>query len=91
MDDKYEWDEAKRLANIAKHKIDFEAVNIFEWNTATRRRVESGGEVRLVATGYIHDRLYVVVYTMRGDRRRIISARRANARERRRYEQEVGP
>ena len=35
--------------------------------------------------GYIGSRLHVVVYTMRGTRRRVISLRKANSREVRKY------
>ena len=41
------------------------------------------GEGRHVLFGRLAGRLFVVVFTDRGDRRRIISARKANARERR--------
>ena len=81
----YEWDEAKRLSNIAKHRIDFTAVNQFEWETASRKASDRQGESRIAATGYIGDRLYMVIYTMRDDRRRIISLRRASRQEEREY------
>lgn len=81
MKNEYEWDEAKRLSNIVKHRIDFTAVNQFEWETASRKASDRYGESRFAATGYIGDRLYVVIYTMRGDKRRIISLRRASRRE----------
>ena len=32
----YEWDEAKRQANKEKHRIDLEAANEFEWDTAIK-------------------------------------------------------
>ena len=35
----YEWDESKRLSNVAKHRIDFAAVNEFEWETAHAEEV----------------------------------------------------
>ena len=85
MANEYEWDEAKRLANIAKHQIDFTAMNDFEWETAQRKESNRYGEERYAATGYIGDRLHRVIYTMRGDTRRIISLRVASLRERREY------
>lgn len=39
----------------------------------------------MVAMGYIGQRLYVVVYVDRADSRRIISLRKANQREEKRY------
>lgn len=85
MEHEYEWDEAKRLSNIAKHQIDFTAMNDFEWETAHEEESNRYGEERVAATGYIGDRLHYVIYTRRGDRRRIISLRKANRAERREY------
>ena len=83
----YEWDEAKRQANIQKHRIDLEAANEFEWETAIKVPTMRGGEVRFIATGYIGDRLHTVIYTERGSRLRIISLRRASRQEERSYAQ----
>ncbi|MEM7445455.1 MAG: BrnT family toxin [Pseudomonadota bacterium] len=60
------------MDNIAKHGVAFETAHDFDWETAT---------------GKIGDRLYVLVYTVRADTRRIISMRKANRREMRRYGQ----
>ena len=83
----FEWDAAKNAANIAKHRIDFEeAIRIFDGpvlEKADDRR--EYGEVRIVAFGVVDNRELAVVYTMRGERRRIISARRAHNRERKAY------
>jgi hypothetical protein len=49
------------------------------------------GEVRYRLYGRIGSRLFVVVYTVRGHAVRIISARKANARERRRHGDESTP
>ena len=85
MDD--EWDEAKRQANIEKHGIDFvAAVKIFDdqfIESEDNRRPY--GERRYKAFGELDGRVMQVVYTWRGDRRRIISARRARRDERRAY------
>lgn len=45
------------------------------------------GEARLWAVAPIGGRLHVLTFTMRGEAVRAISLRKANARERRRYEQ----
>ena len=83
----FEWNAAKNAANIAKHGIDFEdAVRIFDGlvlEKADARR--DYGEARIIAFGVVDDRELAVVYTMRGERRRIISARRAHSRERKAY------
>ena len=82
----YEWDEAKRRGNIGKHGIDFTAIRLFRWSTARREREFRHGEERLFALGYIGDRLHAVAYTRRGRNIRIISLRKANLREARRYD-----
>ena len=85
------WDEAKRESNLEKHGIDFvDAATIFE----DRFRLERTdgrrdyGEARIQATGFGQGKLMFVVYTRRGDLRRLISARLANRNERQRYEEE---
>lgn len=85
MNHEYEWDENKRLSNIAKHEIDFTAMHNFDWSAIYEKRSDRHGEERIAVTGYIADRLYVVIYTMRGERKRIISLRKANPREMREY------
>ena len=84
---KFEWDEQKNRINIQKHGISFEdAKAIFEdvRITADDTR-QSYGEMRNISLGTIHGRICVVVYTERKGVTRIISARKANQRERRRY------
>ena len=83
----YEWDEAKRRSNLEKHGVDFSAIEAFEWGSAVIQPSYRGGELRYTATGFIGSRLHYLVYTMRGDNRRIISLRKTNSRDRRRYEQ----
>ena len=84
----YEWDEAKRLENLAKHQIDFSSIHSFEWGSAVRYPSPRSGEMRWMAIGFIGGRLHCVIYTDREERRRIISLRKANARDKRRYERE---
>ena len=83
----FEWDEAKNEVNKRKHGISFEgAVRVFE--NHVRRQVDSRknyGEQRLVVLGIADGIILYVVFTMRGTICRIISARRANKRERKKY------
>ncbi len=84
---RYEHDPEKLAVNVAKHGIWFEEADGFDWETAVVR-VDSRrayGEPRLAATGYIGDRLHVMVFTLRVNAVRIISVRRANSREVKRY------
>ena len=69
----YEWDEAKRKSNIARHGMDFTVMEAFVWDTAIVNPDDRNSEPRWVAYGFIGVRLYVVVFTERGDNIRIIS------------------
>lgn len=85
IEENVEWDDAKFEANIAKHGIDFtDAIGIFAGFILETRSVKSG-EVRWKATGYCEGIPLTVIYTWRGRKRRIISARRAKRNERRKY------
>jgi len=82
-----EWDENKNQLNIGKHGISFQtAALVF----ADEERIEyldklhSQDEERYVVLGCVHGVLYVV-YTMRDEYARLISARMATAYERRIY------
>jgi uncharacterized DUF497 family protein len=78
----FEWDESKRQANLAKHHIDFQdAKRVFD-GPVFERMESRHGEERIFAIGLMEDIEIVVVYVMRGKRRRIISARRAHQDER---------
>ena len=85
----YEWDPAKARANFEKHGIHFaDAATVLEDDLAlTLRDPFSGDEDRMITLGMdALGRWLVVVYTWRGDRARLISARRATRRERNQYE-----
>jgi hypothetical protein len=84
----FEWDERKRLRNLEEHGVDFRrAVQIFDDAVLeapdTRR---SYGETRFLALGHVEDEYYMVVYTWRGQARRIISAWKVGNDGRRRYQ-----
>jgi uncharacterized protein len=81
----FEWDERKRQANLAKHHIDFQdAKRVFD-GLVFEKMESRHGEDRIFAIGLMEDIEIVVVYVMRGKRRRIISARRAHRNERQDY------
>jgi len=85
----FEWDQAKAVSNLRKHGIDFaDAVLALEDALAvTLEDLRSEGEPRFVTLGVDPEgRLLVVVYTWRGERARLISARKATRRELRQYE-----
>jgi len=83
----FEWDPSKALSNIRKHGVQFaDAVTVFEDEQGLTISDDSGGERRWVTLGMdATGQVLVVVYTWRGDRVRIISARRATPREQKQY------
>lgn len=86
---RFEWDDEKARANVAKHGIDFEnAIRIFEGPTLEdedRRR--NYGETRMWAVGALGTLIVTVIYTERGEICRIISARKASRHEKEAYRQ----
>ena len=83
----FEWDEEKAASNRRKNGIDFdEAVEIFYGRTLVRRS-DQKNEERWLAIGETETRVVAVAFTWRGDRLRIISARRARNNEERAYRQ----
>lgn len=88
----FEWDPTKNEANIAKHGLDFaDAEALFENDVyAAKDARKDYGEERWRGIGELHGRVLVVVWTDRGPgKRRIISLRRANERERKAYRKAV--
>lgn len=84
----FEWDDAKAAANEAKHGVPFAfAVRVFldEDRLESEASRPEDRETRLKLVGSIDGMLYTVVFTWRGEIRRIISARRTNKREERAY------
>jgi hypothetical protein len=83
----FEWDEGKRQRNLAKHGVDFvRAARIFdgrivEWDDSRR----AYGERRRLVLGLAGHMVLFVVYTQRERKRRLISARKASADERKAY------
>jgi len=82
----FEWDEAKRQANIVKHRVDFALVaEIFEGDYVQIEDSRFEGEPRFLALGQFEGKYYVVAFTRRGEARRIISAWEVGERGKRRY------
>lgn len=83
----YDWDDAKRRRNLDLHGVDFAEADQFEWAFAVTFDQTVGGERRQVSFEPIGNRLHVMVWTLREDKIRIISLRKANSRERDAYDQ----
>jgi len=88
----FEWDEAKAQWNLRVHGVSFAAAEEFQFETALE--IEGSDydseEVRLARIGKIKRQTYVLVYTRRSGRIRVISLRRATAQERRVYVETKG-
>ena len=87
---RFEWDGSKAASNLKKHRVSFdEAVTVFyDPLAATFNDPDhSQDESRLITVGYsAQSRLLVVCHVQRGGAARLISARRATPRERKRHE-----
>ena len=83
-----EWDPDKAAENLDKHGVDFaDAATVLSDEMALTIRDDHLTEERHVTLGMdALGRILVVAYTWRDDHVRMISARRANRSERRRYE-----
>ena len=83
----FEWDDEKNRINKRKHNVSFQTAekvfsdeNRIEWLDTKH----SDEEDRYITIGMV-DEILFVIYTEREDRVRLISARRANKNERRKY------
>jgi uncharacterized DUF497 family protein len=100
MSTRFEWNPAKAAINLRKHAISFDiALRVFADPFALTEQVRiEDGEQRWQTLGIVEGYLLLVVaHTVRDDEEdgqpieiiRIISARAADRKERRRYEQEI--
>jgi uncharacterized protein len=90
----YEWDAAKAASNAEKHQVTFEEAAVALTHPLAYTKPEprpTVGELReLTLTPGADGRLLAVVHTQREGNVRLISARPANRRERRRYVEATG-
>lgn len=89
---KITYDPAKHAKTLADRGVNFkDAVKIFAGNTidGLDDRFDYG-EKRMITVGYLNERMMVVIWTPRGTARHIISMRKANEKEQRRYRQRLG-
>jgi uncharacterized protein len=82
----FEWDNQKNEINKEKHGISFdEAINVFNDNDVYIEKTNRTDEPRFKIVGLIFDKLYTLIFTIRQNMTRIISARRANKQEEKKY------
>jgi len=88
MSVKFEWDPQKAKSNLRKHGVDFaDCVSVLFDDHAITIKDDSSEEERFFTIGAdALGRILVVVYTWRGERIRMISARKATKHERKSYE-----
>jgi uncharacterized DUF497 family protein len=82
-----EFDPAKNATNIAIRGLSFELVEQMQWATALMEEDtrKAYGERRFQVLGFIGERLHAVVFTPRDGMVHVISLRKANSREVKRY------
>jgi uncharacterized protein len=89
----YEWNAAKAKANAHKHGVSFEeASTVFldplAWTFSDPDH--SAVEAREITIGYtVRHRVVFVAHCQRGDRTRLINARKATRKERKQYEESI--
>jgi hypothetical protein len=87
----FEWDEKKAAENYHKHNVTFEvARHVFDDPAAVDEPDDrqAYGDARFNIIGMVRGRLFFVTYTIRKSKFRLISARRAEPHEKRRYHEE---
>lgn len=86
-----EFDPDKRHKTLKERGLDFaRAAEIFADHHFTAPDLRADyGEDRYITAGKLDDRMVVMVWTPRGEARRIISMRKANDREQARYAQKI--
>lgn len=79
---KFEYDQSKSLANLAKHGIDFIVAQQL-WNDpeALEVKAKSDDEERFIVIGLIEDKHWSAIVTYRNDSIRLISVRRSRKQE----------
>jgi uncharacterized protein len=83
----FEFDLVKSERNAVKHGIDFESAQVL-WEDPDRLQIpaRTQGEPRSMLIGRIKDKHWSAIFTMRGDKIRIVSVRRARKSEVEAYE-----
>ena len=87
---RYAWDPPKRLANLRRHKLDFnKAKRVYGHPLKVTTADEYKGEERFRDLAEVNGTIHLLVYTMRGDVVRCISYRPATSGESEFYYEEI--
>lgn len=79
------YDPAKNERNLRERGLSFERAAEFDFLTAVFHTESRNGETRRIAVGYLDKRLHLLCYVPKSDGIRVISFRKANKREAKRY------
>ncbi|HZY67669.1 MAG TPA: BrnT family toxin [Devosia sp.] len=87
----FEFDPDKSAANKAKHGVDFDQAQEL-WADPNRLLIEARSvtEPRSALIGTMGDKVWVAIFTIRNERVRLISVRRAREKELELYEDDLG-
>jgi hypothetical protein len=85
----FDWDPAKSARNEAKHGLSLAAATALWVGPVVTLPSKKPGEMRHLALGLIEGRHWTVIYAPRGDRLRLISARRSRKNEKTLYQKFV--
>lgn len=77
----FEWDPTKSVANERKHGLSLASAAALWEGPVLTLPSKQPGELRHLAIGLIADRHWTIIYTLRGNRVRLISARRSRSNE----------
>jgi uncharacterized DUF497 family protein len=87
----FEWDENKRAINLARHRLDLiDGRSLFDGRPVVTYPSPRDDELRFVTVGQINSKFYAIVWTERGEAKRLISMRRARDGEERAYKSRYG-
>jgi hypothetical protein len=86
-----EFDEVKNAINIEKHGFPLTAFEMLDMSSAVfhQDKRKEYGEDRIKVYAFLNERLCTAVFTLRKDTFRIIRFRKANRKERKKYEKEI--
>ena len=87
----FEWDEAKRLWTLADRGLDFRDANlVFDGRPTIHVGARNADEERFASVAMIEGKCHTVIWTWRGENRRIISFRRSRDGEEKAYRRIYG-
>jgi uncharacterized DUF497 family protein len=89
---RFEWDEAKRRANLRRHGFDFQRVEeVFADDTAFTILVDrfTYGEMRFLTVGVLDGRVVAIAHTETDEVTRVISVRKASRHEKEIYYRKI--